>query len=116
MIGELNAPPSPPMERRGSTGSPAGPSSLLFFGGIVVAIALLGGGALAIWGPEKDVSGKAAKLATDPPPADSGPSLPPEPAASETIAPPVDPPPEPEPEPAPVEKKGKKKGGGKKRR
>lgn len=105
------------MERRGSTGSPDGPSSLVFFGGIVVAIALLGGGALAIWGPEKDVSSKANKFATDPPPAESMPTFPPEPAAaaSETAPPPVADPP---PDPAPADsagKKGKKKGGGKKK-
>jgi hypothetical protein len=66
----------------------------VFFGGIVVAIALLGAGALAIWGPEKDVSSKAPKFATDPPAAESLPSLPPDPVPSETIAPPTDPPPE----------------------
>lgn len=83
----------------------------MFFGGIVVAIALLGAGALAIWGPEKDVSSKAPKFATDPPAAESLPSLPPDPVPSETIAPAADPP----PEAAPVDasKKGKKGKGGK---
>ena len=86
----------------------------MFFGGIIFVIALLGTGALAIWGPEKDVSSKQIKLATDPPPPDVLPSFPtdptPPPVASDvTTELPPDPP------PADTGKKGKKKGGKKKK-
>lgn len=112
--------PGSQIERRGATGSPDGGSSLLFFGGIVVGIALLGAGALAIWGPEKDVSAKAAKLASEPAPSESvspfpssAPVVDAVPAVgSEMVAPPADPPPEPAPADS-AGKKGKKKPGGK---
>lgn len=78
----------------------------------MVAIALLGTGALAIWGPEKDVSSKQIKLATDPPPPDVLPSLPPDPvpAVSQVVEAQTELPADPAPADSAV-KKGKKKGG-----
>ena len=111
MISGLNGPPPTQVERRGATGSPDGGSSLLFFGGIVLAIGLVSAGGPAIWNPEKDVSSKATKFATDPPPAESMPSLPPDPPpAVAEPAPVADPPADP-----PPDKKGKKGKGGKKK-
>lgn len=78
-----------------------------------MAIALLGAGALAIWGPEKDVSSKQIKLATDPPPPDVLPSLPPDPVptASQVVEAQTELPADPAPADS-AGKKGKKGKGG----
>jgi len=112
----LNA-PGPEADRRGATAPPRDINSLVFFGGIVVAVVAVTAGALAIWGPDKDVT-HTQHLASDPQPSpfDSAPTSSADPAPSETIAPPVAEIGSGDPAPADsVPKKGKGKRGKKKR-
>ena len=90
---------------------------MVFFGGIVVAVVAVTAGALAIWGPEKEVA-HTQHLASDPQPSpfDSV-AASAEPAPSETIAPPVADVGSSDPAPADsVPKKGKGRRGGKRKK
>lgn len=53
--------PSSPNERRGATAPPASVNSLVFFGGIILGVAVVATGALALWGPENEVERRRAE-------------------------------------------------------
>lgn len=59
----------------------SGIPSIVFFGLIIVAVAVAGIVGISIWGPEKEVKSRS-HLATDPPAPTELPSLPPDPSAT----------------------------------
>ena len=110
--------PSSPQERRGATTPPSGVNSLVFFGGIILGVAVVAMGALALWGPENDVEkrregGTTPNYASAAAAADSA-ALAASAEAAITVLPEA--PPEPPPVEAPAPKKGSKKRGGRPKR
>lgn len=94
---------------------PSGIPSVVFFGLIIVVVAVAGIVGISIWGPEKEVKNRS-HLATDPPAPTELPSLPPDPsatpepsaAAAPVEAAPTETAPAPEPAAKPKRKGGKK--------
>ncbi len=110
---DVSSATSQPKTRRGVTpSSKSGLTTVLFFAAITIGVGLAGIIGVTMWGPDKNV-GNRSHLASDPPPAMTLPSLPPDEAPSASAAPAAS-------ETPPVtdeakSKKGKPKKGGKKR-
>lgn len=98
----MDGPVAAPRRRTGVTPNPrSGLQSFLFLGGLVAFVAIAGLVGVALWGPDKQVTSRN-HFASDPPPAQSLPSLPEDPApAAEAQSAPTESAAPPAPRPAP---------------